>query len=531
VLYATGLREEASLADLLDASGFRPNRLLVRSADGTIVAASAPAIWWPNPVKPLPPSSGTEALALKGPGTIYVVAANSDSMGHNLEDDRLALVVLRGATLSMTAGPSNCALATAERASPDHRCLLASGGQRFLWVEGRLHNKSGGTFAIHVMNTRYLQLRRVHADSFTQFAISLQTATTCRLHDVVANHNGKYGIVVATATSQNVLTRITASGNGTAANPGHTGVFVTNAGDTVITRMVAAHNEPYGLLLYNGALRTTIGFATLVGNSYANGSLGGNGGHAFFSSVSLRAGTASGVTVSSKNNQLASLALGHQPIGLHLSSGASATVSQDLVLAGNGTDCKLDAGPVSCASLPGGPKPSTSTGLGAALAGRVTVEDVANLSDQKGSGLHGQIEDWISFDHPSRGWGPEAADFTVPAAAGRCTASCRIWDWRLGASPGALAPSGGAVQAALSCPAAADGNRALTDASGNTFLLNALERIGDGLGDDDGLCESGEGCVFAPHLGAAQAGVHPGSGPCVFADGKVSGVRLYGLID
>ncbi|MEL6216718.1 MAG: hypothetical protein AAFQ99_13720, partial [Pseudomonadota bacterium] len=35
-------------------------------------------------------------------------------------------------------------------------------------------------------------------------------------------------------------------------------------------------------------------------------------------------------------------------------------------------------------------------------------------------------------------------------------------------------------------------------------LDHAIERIGDAMGDDDGLCESGEGCIYTPNIGAYQ---------------------------
>lgn len=62
------------------------------------------------------------------------------------------------------------------------------------------------------------------------------------------------------------------------------------------------------------------------------------------------------------------------------------------------------------------------------------------------------------------------------------------------------------------------------------FLRNAREIIADGIGDDDGLCESGEACIYSPNVGAYQ-----GHGPlraCTFtntADPRaIRNVQMYG---
>jgi hypothetical protein len=40
--------------------------------------------------------------------------------------------------------------------------------------------------------------------------------------------------------------------------------------------------------------------------------------------------------------------------------------------------------------------------------------------------------------------------------------------------------------------------------SSSTFLRNAIEVVGDGIGDDDGLCESNETCLYTPNFASYQ---------------------------
>jgi hypothetical protein len=66
----------------------------------------------------------------------------------------------------------------------------------------------------------------------------------------------------------------------------------------------------------------------------------------------------------------------------------------------------------------------------------------------------------------------------------------------------------------------------------NAYLPNAIEIVRPSspgyaaAGNHDGLCESGEACLYAPNFGGYQ-----GDGPlepCNFKGGVVTGVTMYG---
>jgi hypothetical protein len=59
-----------------------------------------------------------------------------------------------------------------------------------------------------------------------------------------------------------------------------------------------------------------------------------------------------------------------------------------------------------------------------------------------------------------------------------------------------------------------------------TYLKNAVELLLDTVGDDDGLCESGEGCLYTPNFGAYQG--HGALGTCTFTNGTITGMTMYG---
>jgi hypothetical protein len=60
-------------------------------------------------------------------------------------------------------------------------------------------------------------------------------------------------------------------------------------------------------------------------------------------------------------------------------------------------------------------------------------------------------------------------------------------------------------------------------------LRNAFEIINDGRGDDDGLCESNEACVYTPNLGVYQGQGDYRTRSCIFnsAGGPITNVEIY----
>ena len=104
----------------------------------------------------------------------------------------------------------------------------------------------------------------------------------------------------------------------------------------------------------------------------------------------------------------------------------------------------------------------------------------------------------------SRGYGRDGSAFPNDDNRGPCITgeACRIWD---GAVNTMDTGDGGAPVAAqaLAIPQAEDVivHRLRRP---ETFLKGASEVLFDGLGDEDGLCESGEACTLDPNLGAHQ---------------------------
>ena len=205
----------------------------------------------------------------------------------------------------------------------------------------------------------------------------------------------------------------------------------------------------------------------------------------------------------------------------------------------------------------------TNVASGDLVGGPVAGDSASNLDTAgiaSASSLGGDA--WATLESPFRTWGglPGAA---WANGAGACSSGqCRIWDWRLRASDTTARGAFGALTNGDSCPASVAGDAfvddqqrraydptanavervgdAVGDDDGlceagelcfNRFLLHAIEVVLDDLGDDDGLCESSEACVFAPNVGAYQGEGDYRTRRCNFVNASASGVSdviMYG---
>jgi hypothetical protein len=157
---------------------------------------------------------------------------------------------------------------------------------------------------------------------------------------------------------------------------------------------------------------------------------------------------------------------------------------------------------------------STGITLATSFVAKVGADDARNSSDANATADFSAVDpafDWTRFDNSYRGWGPDGSAFPNADHRGRWVAGTgRIWDWSVSALDTAL----------LGVLALPDGNATLT-----TFLRHAIEIAGDGIGNDNLLCESNETCLYTPNIGSYQ-----GHGTLIsagtFTNGTLTGITL-----
>jgi hypothetical protein len=529
VVFATGLRAGAGLADLVDATGWRPEQLVVTLADGSTIS-TPPEAWWSDAVVPLAADT-----TLDQPNTIYVLTQSLVSAGNYLAVDHVALVTLRGATLTYGGGPFDCDPNTGLPANANDRCLVFAGNRKFLWIEGDFDAASAASYGIVLASTSFSELHRLSTASAAQMDVLLLASSGNRIVDVTAAHARLYGLSL-TSSSGNVVHGLRVFDDGIANSQGNTGVIITPGADNVLTQITAANDFGYGILGYDGSVRNTYSHLTFANIPTVGIDVQGAGSSTVVQVLAIA--DQIGVRLDSNGNVGAQIAAGNQASGVCMTS--ASTFAYNLWLGNDSAaDCRVGSTcnvAMPCASLSGAPVYTPGFDGTALLRDEVIADDAVNPSDNAGQAPVTAISDWVHFESPLRGWGVSGLPFPDPSDSGPCTAgTCRIWDWRV--RPASAATVRGAdgtvdtatVVAGAPCPPAADGAFALTDASGNTFLVNALEILGDGIGDDDGLCESGEACVYSSYFGADQGWDSSyGAATCAFHDGAVSGVELHG---
>lgn len=147
-------------------------------------------------------------------------------------------------------------------------------------------------------------------------------------------------------------------------------------------------------------------------------------------------------------------------------------------------------------------------------------ENESEITNGDGTADYTDITDWTVFSSLFRSWGKDGNPFPDATNIGRLTSGTgRLWDF-------SLSSSDSVVREVLSLPTGNDYiNHKWSDGSTIIFLRNAVEIIGDDIGNDNGLCESGENCLYTPNIGSYQ-----GHGSLVdagdFVDGTLTGILL-----
>jgi hypothetical protein len=456
-----------------------------------------------------------------------------------------------------------------------HPALLR--GLRFSQVR-HLHGAVPGSQGIELVeahNNRLVDVTLVGSD-VTERGLFLDAASGNDLRHIVvvggddgillnaSNDNHLHGVRVAAVVSEAITVENGSSRNVltdlSLADAKWEGIWVigeTTLGNTIVGVTCTATAMCVGLA--QGAGQTTVSHVT-TGNGLGDAGYGGGlyvgsnpaegypltTASVFNQAVAINSG-GDGFVLNDGDNLLSQIVVSHSDgYGIRVAGGANvfthAALLGDNVYGDCGVDSGLPAPGLDTECRPQGNSDVVAT-TGVALAdsfvAKVQVDDRQNISDDNGAGVAQRIIDWSHFESWFRAWGPDGDAFPNASNRGSCIndTPCRIWDWRLRASDSWLHKRSGDGVAANAefiagapCPAAATGDYVLTDkqVTSNTFLVNATEITLDDVGDDDGLCESGERCLYSPNFGSYQGeGDYLATGPCMFTDGAVSGVTLY----
>ncbi len=537
----------------------------------------------------------TSQAANGQPGTIYVLNSSRVTRGYNISANNVAVVTLDNSVLSQHAsGVNNCNPGTGEVDSAS-KCLISAGLKKFLWIEAELKASTStniqADFAkrgIGFVNVKHSTINgsiisdasEVNLNSYLGLGLRIMNTTIHSSRGI--NVNLQQGV----DTWAHGLRTINAAGSGLVLNSESNGVFnrIQSIGNgssgiqlaspslnSVFTEVLVANNGDYGIFVDNNSNRNTFFGVTSVNNGTSSSF--GAGGISIYSNVSdttlvqvLSIGnlvTQLSIDQYTATTKVAQLAVGSALFNvpaISLTNVGSAYFTENLVLLYNlfsagctvtgGSNNGVQSGACEVASTSGGLPASTHTVTRTLLpysdsfVGRVVTDsNHANVSQ-----TYSTISDWINFDNLFSGWGPtSAANWPSSALSGNCLSgsTCAIWDFSLKKAPSSsswlynrselVTSENTAFTEGAPCPAAVSGGHSMVDGqtAPQQFLTNALEIIGDGIGNDNGLCESGEACTYMANFGAYQGHGSLSSSICSYeANGSsLSNIQIYGWSD
>lgn len=486
--YTRGLKKSKGLADLVNATSWKKNRIVLTQT-GVPVAATARATWWTNPVVALPASPVAGTPVPLTASTIYTVASNMTTVGGydlNIQNS-MAVVTLPGATLTLA---SNATAATA--------IIDGSTGPFYVWLEGEFTSELASGELYNTLGTHSVA-RRIRTSGFDMGIGdgSMLTASSF-ISQVYATRNN-IGIRIKGDTS--IYQDITSIGNADAGI--ELGDFSTG---NILQNVLVANNATDGIYLHNATNTNVIGLTSVNNGVYG------------ISAIANTGTTVHNVFARNNNNPSVSFMGGTRETSSQIVTDKISSIAQNtskftsnLVIINATPNCARTAGTnpgivdVTCANQGSSNATLTlqSTKGNLSFVGQLASTDVANASNMNGTSPFAAITDWVHFSSVLRGWGSGGA-YPSLATQGACTSgTCQIWDYILKPSDldlrnvtgNGLTQNAAFVNAAA-CPAILNGNVASVSINGTprTYLSNAMEIVGTG-GNDNGLCESNETCV------------------------------------
>ena len=560
-MISTGLKDGKNLSDLIDFdnAAWLPNYIIVNDGSGDFFA-SPRTIWWDNSIV-VDNDGGT--LPFGAGGTIYIVTVDPNAT-YTFGASNQGLVVQPGVTLTGT-------VATAET-------LVAATSKNFLWLEGTLDGNGEDTYGMHLQTVRFSVVRGANINNTSRSGIRVSQWRNNSINNISVANNTTYGIEAVTSFYSS-FSDISSSNNGTAGvylnsstfnhlnkingtNNGSRGIMFQFSHSNVLTDITIANNSSLGSDNFSSTNNIFVNVTTAQNNTglwTTNAS-----GYNSIINVAFVNNRVSGLffLTGQDNNLMSNLAIAHSGLSYGIySDGAANNVYTGLLKIGNnggavapgncfiagGPDPGLfditctNQGPISDATL------TTGVSLATTFVGKVTVDDSANASDVNGKVTTFPVDpstvDWTSFDNRYRGWGNDGNDF--PEAGNWqnwTTGTGRIWDWSLKSSDAVIrnvhtVPNGnntlehpwlGTAADQVACDALMPGSTfiAANDCR-TTYLNHATEILNDDIGNENGLCESNEDCLFTPNIGAYQGHGNLISAGSIGSGGTIENVILW----
>jgi parallel beta-helix repeat protein len=407
-----------------------------------------------------------------------IVVNNDGSDGTDMAAGEIHIVTTNAAA-TYTIGADSVAMVvrpgvTLTGSATINENIVSASGRSFIWLEGKV-DATGDQYGYYLSNTGFSVLDNVEADNGSR-GVYLDSSSNNTLSNITASGNSN-GVYLLSSTD-NMLSNITASGNSN-------GVCLLSSTDNMLSNITASNNNSFGVYL-SSSWNNTLSDITASGSYY--GVYLSSSSNNTLSNITATSNTEGVRLSSSSNNTLNNIAASGNEYEVSISSSSNNYLTGFLKVGGycevfGGTDPGLVH--VTCANQ------------GASDA--VYSTDISTLN---------VLSVPTGDDTLTHLW--SAADATTCGAIAGAA-----WGGNVCSLPG--------YDNQTACEAAS-GNWT-SDKCSTVFLRNAVEMQGDGVENENTLCETGETCLFTPNIGA-----HQGSGGLIpagtFTNGTLTGITL-----
>ncbi|MDX1960494.1 MAG: hypothetical protein SFU98_18130 [Leptospiraceae bacterium] len=532
-LYSTYFNDGKGLSDLLDwtVTPDWKNLQLTVFKDGVTFAKTTPAKWWTQTI------DNTQPFGALGAGNAGKILAYTNSSFSNLitlgnVNPKTSIIFNPNILVNVTGGGS--------------LFISTSGGSHFNWFEGNIIcNNCGSTININGSYNVFKKLKLKYSipttnTTFLTLNSSPQPGNNFVESVILADLTSSGGIYAAPIYivngTGNILKNIFTLNTGTT-SPSNGDLLISAGSGTTVINYTSMNSAQMGLEMGTDGkfFNISVFNSSLEGIKCDNGAIQACAGNSFNNIATI--GNLQSIHYSTSNNNLLTF---QNIVNTGNTSGTSILLNSGNLNgrftgvfknSGNCTASTSTSG-ISNSSCQGGGlsdyngnnTPITTPSVANSYVGYAVTDSKNTTSGLSGSFLaYGSITDFLRFENNYRGIGKYSnVSFPNINHQGRCSSgSCTIWDFSLKSSDTVLRNANlDTANGGTGCPT---GNSTITHSfvggGSVTFLRNTVEILGDGIGDDDGFCESNEECLLTPNVGSYQ-----GHGELVSAE-KVSGCK------
>lgn len=552
--YSVALKPFKGLKDLINGTSWRNMSVTVTSTAGSISSPSS--AWWSNTITALPDNSTPESnvSSLSSSGTIYTLTSSRGTDGYAITASKVAIVTLGDSVLSNITGGSNFNRTTGQPLSTlNIRAMIGTGSQSFIWIEANLNGATSTgaitTAPILVRNTKHLKIKNSNIKSSSAKILNLDGLTKSAILDTKLTNAGNAAIEIDNS-SDIIVARVHVSN-------AYQGIYTYLSPRVYFSEITSIGVDGYSLE-FDGSNLGTATAVSAINSAYVGVDLWESSNATIHNALAVNVGSSAiggGSASTITGNTWSQLAIGDSPTALGVSNSTSSKVTGNIVFAGNSINCSATN------SGSGFSNDCSNAGLGNAtilekvaasfqtsIVGKV-YSDIQNSSDTSGAvasypaAVNVGAFDFLNFDSWYRSWGLDGAVFPNSNHRSRFSGALptagRIWDSRpytndthIFNRTHSLTTANTAITANAACPAQLRGDVFLTDQQSRKFLKNAIEFVGDSLGNENGLCESNEVCIYTPNFGGYQGEGALFSNSCTFSDNgdatnNVTGVTMH----